>query len=117
VRRSSASYRQGTTTTCDTLWMGIPVIVLRGETHPGRVGFSLLKRIGLDECIACTEEEYVQRAVALANDLARLKQLRMSTREKMSESAVCRPEIFVPGLEREHREMWTRWCALASPST
>ena len=100
----------GTTTTCDTLWMGVPVIVLRGEAHAGRVGFSLLKRIGLDECIAFSEEEYVQRAVALANDVARLKQLRMCTRERMSASAVCRPEIFVPGLERAYREMWRCWC-------
>ena len=100
----------GTTTTCDTLWMGVPVIVLKGEAHAGRVGFSLLKRIGLNEGIACSEEEYIQRAVALANDVARLKQLRMSTREKMSASALCQPEIFVPGLERAYRELWGCWC-------
>ena len=100
----------GTTTTCDTLWMGVPVIVLKGEAHAGRVGLSLLKRIGLDECIACSEEEYVRRAVELANDAARLQRLRMSIREKMSESALCRPELFVPGLERAYREIWTCWC-------
>ncbi len=62
----------GTTTTCEALWMGVPVVTLRGDRHAGRVGASLLTQIGLTDLIADSVEEYVEIAVALAGDPARL---------------------------------------------
>jgi predicted O-linked N-acetylglucosamine transferase (SPINDLY family) len=53
----------GTTTTCDTLWMGIPVITMAGSTHVSRVGASLLARVGLDELVCANAESYVRQAI------------------------------------------------------
>ena len=52
----------GTTTTCESLWMGVPVIVMAGKQHSGRVGMSILHRLSLEECIANDEDEYVKKA-------------------------------------------------------
>jgi len=100
----------GTTTTCDTLWMGVPVIVLEGKAHAGRVGFSLLKQIGLDDCIAASEADYIQRAVDLAGDRERLTRLRSTIRNQMASSVLCQPERFVRELEKQFRQMWKEWC-------
>ena len=68
----------GTTTTCEALWMGVPVVTLVGRTHASRVGVSLLTRVGAPQWIAETEEDYVRIAVELAGDLAGLAVLRGS---------------------------------------
>ena len=64
----------GGTTTCDALWMGVPVVSLVGQTAVGRGGLSILSNVGLPELVARSEEEYVRIAVELANDLPRLSQ-------------------------------------------
>ena len=66
----------GTTTTCEALWMGVPVVTLRGDRHGGRVGASLLSQIGLTDLIANSVEEYLEIAVALARNPERLSDLR-----------------------------------------
>jgi predicted O-linked N-acetylglucosamine transferase (SPINDLY family) len=76
----------GTTTTCEALWMGVPVVTLEGTSHISRVGVSLLTNIGLSELIAKTEDEYVAIACRLAADEAGLRTLRMGLRERMRNS-------------------------------
>jgi len=76
----------GTTTTCDALWMGMPVVTLAGRMHAGRVGVSLLTAAGLPELIAQSPEEYIQIAATLAADPARLIQTHRDLRERMSRS-------------------------------
>ena len=66
----------GHTTTCETLWMGVPVLTLRGQRHATRMAASILTQVGLTEMIAATPEEYQARAVQLAGDLDRLAELR-----------------------------------------
>src|SRR6267142_1772918 len=58
----------GTTTSCEALWMGVPVVTLAGDRHAGRVGASLLTRVGLEDMIAHTADGYLATAVALARD-------------------------------------------------
>ena len=96
----------GTTTTCDALWMGVPVIALAGRTHVARVGVSQLTNIGLSELIAADVDSYVDIAVALANDLPRLTQLRGSLRERMKTSPLMDAPRFTRNLERAFHEMW-----------
>ncbi len=99
----------GTTTTCDALWMGVSVVALRGERHVGRVGASLLTRVGLEELIAETPEEYVAKAVALANDRERLVGWRRDLRERMRGSALGDARRFARTLEHAFRDMWQKW--------
>jgi len=103
----------GTTTTCEALWMGVPVITLAGRTHASRVGASLLGHIGFAEGIAQTEDGYVSAACALASDLPRLASLRQELRERTRTSAVCDEAGFVRDLESGFRRMWLERCAAA----
>jgi protein O-GlcNAc transferase len=99
----------GTTTTCEALWMGAPVITLAGNTHASRVGMSLLTNIGLPELVAATPEEYLTIAVDLANDLTRLRSLRESLRDRMKKSTLTDSNKFIAGIEALYRRMWERW--------
>lgn len=100
----------GTTTTCEALWMGVPVITLAGETHAGRVGVSLLTRAGLPELIAESPEDYVKIAVTLASDLKRLTDLRQGLRERLQRSPLMDAAGFTRSLEQAYREMWRKYC-------
>ena len=91
--------------------MGVPVISLAGRTHASRTGVSLLTAVGLSELLASSEEEYIQNAVGLANDLPRLASLRASTRERMQNSALTDAAGFARNLEAAFRVMWRTWCA------
>ncbi len=101
----------GTTTTCEALWMGVPVITIAGNRHAGRVGASLLTRVGLTDLIADTQDEYVDVAVRLAHDVERLAALRTGLRGQLARSPVCDGKAFAEQLEEAYRNMWGRWCA------
>lgn len=100
----------GTTTTCESLWMGVPVIVLSGETHVTRVGVSLLSNIGAKELIAQSSEEYVGKAVQLAGQVDRLKTYRSELRSMMQRSPLMNAADFVRDLETAYRRVWRMWC-------
>lgn len=76
----------GTTTSCEALWMGVPVITLAGCHHVARVGASILSCLGLPELVAGSAEEYLARASALANNPELLEKLRRTMRQRMSAS-------------------------------
>ncbi|MDX1433390.1 MAG: tetratricopeptide repeat protein, partial [Gammaproteobacteria bacterium] len=98
----------GATTTCEALWMGVPVVCLAGDRHAGRVGHSLLARAGLPELVAATTHEYVERAVALADDRNRLEALRSTLRERLLGSALTNARRFTADLEDSYRRMAER---------
>jgi predicted O-linked N-acetylglucosamine transferase (SPINDLY family) len=100
----------GTTTTCEALWMGVPVIALCGDRHAARVGHSLLAAVGMPELAAPSKQTYVEAAVALANDLDRLKVLRGGLRERLRASPLCDADAFARNIETAYREMWRTWC-------
>jgi len=89
----------GTTTTCEALWMGVPVVTLVGDAHVNRVSYSILKNIGFEETTAFSEEEYVNIAVDLAKNPDRLNVLRPTIHLMFAHSPVARPELFMPDLE------------------
>jgi predicted O-linked N-acetylglucosamine transferase (SPINDLY family) len=76
----------GTTTTCEALWMGVPVVTLRGDRHASRVGTSLVNAIGHAEWSADSEVDYVRLAAGLAGDAARLAAIRAGLRARMTAS-------------------------------
>ncbi len=90
----------GTTTTCEALWMGVPVIALMGNHHAARVSASLLTNIDLDELIASDIEDYISLAYKLANDADKLKILRLELRSRMISSKLCNSPVFTRQFER-----------------
>jgi len=100
----------GTTTTCEALWMGVPVITLAGNTYASRVGVSLLSNAGLPGLVAESPDEYVSMAVTLARDVERLQSLRKNLRDMMKASPLCDAKTFTEHLEKCYRMMWKTWC-------
>ncbi|HUQ52063.1 MAG TPA: tetratricopeptide repeat protein [Gammaproteobacteria bacterium] len=104
----------GGTTTCDALWMGVPVVSMTGTTAVSRGGSTLLANAGLGECVVATEAQYVALAAGLLRDRARLATLRAELRDRLQRSPVMDAAGFTRGLEAAYREMWRAWCAAAS---
>lgn len=101
----------GGMTTLEALWMGVPVVTIAGNSVVSRQTFSALSNIGLaDELAFPNVEAYVQGAVALASDRARLGELRQQIRPRMAASPLRQPEQFVRDLEALYRHMWEAWC-------
>lgn len=100
----------GTTTTCEALWMGVPVVTLSGERHVGRVGVSLLSRAGFGGWIAESPEHYVQIAARLAGDPHRLAEQRAAQRSIVARSPLTQAPRLTGELELAYREMWRTWC-------
>jgi len=100
----------GGTTTCDALWMGVPVVALQGFRSISRSAASILSTVGLTDWIAATPEDYVRLAAEFARDEALLAELRGSLRQKMRLSPIMDEAGFVRGLEDAYRTMWRAWC-------
>jgi predicted O-linked N-acetylglucosamine transferase (SPINDLY family) len=100
----------GGTTTCDALWMGVPVLTVAGSRPASRSAASVLTTVGLPEWIAPTAQDYVQRAVEFSRQRETISALRASLRERMRASPLMDEEQFTRELEQAYREMWRkRW--------
>jgi len=100
----------GGTTTCDTLWMGVPVITVPGLRSVSRSAASILTTVGLHDWIASTLEDYVRLALHFARDGAAITELRKSLRQTMRESPIMDEARFVHDIECAYRRMWRTWC-------
>lgn len=90
----------GTTTTCEALYMGRPVITMRGITHASNVSASLLHQVRLDRFVASNAIEYTSKAVALARDTVQLRDLHMTLRITTVSSQLCDAKSFTRNLEK-----------------
>ncbi|OWW21295.1 tetratricopeptide repeat protein [Noviherbaspirillum denitrificans] len=99
------------TTLFESLHMGVPYVTLAGRPSVGRVGSSILEGVGRPEWIARTEEEYVEKAVALASDLSALAALRAGLRAEMAASPLMDEPAFARKVEAAYREMFAIWSA------
>jgi protein O-GlcNAc transferase len=106
----------GGLTSCEALWMGIPVATLPGDRPASRQTVGFLDLLGLGGCAARSPAEYVRCAADLAADPDRLTMLRHSLRARMTKSPLCDGALFTPTLEAAFREMWRLWCAGEPPS-
>lgn len=96
----------GTTTTCESLYMGVPVVSLKGKgIHAQNVGATLLSAVGLADLAAQSEEEYVQKAASLARNVTRLSALRAGLRSRMLRSVLCDGPLHTSRLERLYGEL------------
>lgn len=93
-------------TTCDALYMGVPVVTLRGKTHGGRFGYSILENVGLGELCAKNLEGYVERAVMLAGDTEFLSSLRQKLRGMMAGSPLMDAAGYMKSLEQGYEIIW-----------
>jgi len=100
----------GTTTTCESLFMGIPVVTRAGHSHRSRVGASQLGSIGLQSLVAGNEDEYIDIAVSLSVNRKLLKEIRDGLREKMQSSPLMDAAGFTFDLESAYREVFAQWC-------
>jgi predicted O-linked N-acetylglucosamine transferase (SPINDLY family) len=98
----------GHTSACEALWMGVPVVALRGQRHSGRMVASILTCLELTELIAATPGDYCRIAVALAADASRRAALRVQLRGRMLASPLCDGAAFTRNLEAVYRQMWRR---------
>ena len=105
----------GTTTTCDALWMGVPVITLAGVSHVGRVGVSQMSNLGLQELIARDTDHYVDIAIALATDVPRLAALRGGMRVRVSASPLMDAPRLTKNLETAYDNMWSVYLSAQKP--
>jgi len=94
----------GTTTTCEALWMGVPVVTLAGKCHASRVGVSLLSGVGLSHLVAYSEEEYIDKAIQLAQDRQQRENLRENLRLMMAQS----PLMDGAGITRDVESAYCR---------
>jgi predicted O-linked N-acetylglucosamine transferase (SPINDLY family) len=101
----------GTTTTMEALWMGVPVVTLSGSTHRSRVGRSILTNVGLAGLVASSRDEFVDVARRLATDTERLRELRGTLRSTVGRSPVMDARGFGDALDAAYRQMWREWCA------
>jgi predicted O-linked N-acetylglucosamine transferase (SPINDLY family) len=92
------------------IWQGVPVVMLEGQTYVSRFGGSVLANVGLSSLIAQSVDEYIECAVGLAGDLARLAKLRAELRPTMAASPLLDFEGFTRHVEQAYRRMWHAWC-------
>jgi len=99
----------GGLTTCDSLWMGVPLVTCPGDTFAGRQSLSHLANVGLTALVARDRAEYEEMAVALATDLPRLAEIRAGLRERMANSPLCDGPRFAQHLGQMLRRVWSDW--------
>jgi len=103
----------GTTTSCEALWMGVPVLSLAGNRHASRVGLDILSRVGLADLVAHGTDEFIRLAIELSLNHARLRQLRSGMRQRMRDSTLMDAAAMGRHLGSAIREMWLAFCATA----
>jgi len=102
----------GTTTTCEALWMGVPVISFSGSRHAGRVGASLLTSVDLTNCLAQSQPAYEKTAIAIANTPEKLARLRQTLRQQMAASPLCDSAAYAQAFEAALHQLANHGSAL-----
>lgn len=100
----------GGTTTCDALWMGVPVITMPGVKSWSRSASSVLANLGLEDWVAGSEQDYVRRAVQFAAEQSTIAELRRTLRSRMLQSPIMDRKQFARDVEAAYRRMWYSWC-------
>jgi predicted O-linked N-acetylglucosamine transferase (SPINDLY family) len=100
----------GHTTACESMWMGVPMVTLRGTTHAGRMAASTITHAGRPQWVAENQDQFVSIAAGLAGDLNALAQVRRTLRDDMRHSRLCDGVTFAREFENLLRGAWKTWC-------
>ncbi len=95
----------GTTTTCEALWMGVPTVTYTGTKHVSRVGASIMSHVGLDDFVARDVEGYIEKAVSLSGNIDYLQSVREGMRKRLESSDLCNNKQFSEQVENAYRKM------------
>jgi protein O-GlcNAc transferase len=104
----------GATTTCESLWMGCPVISRYGENHVSRMSLSILNAAGMGEWAVPDEASYINTAVTLAQDLDKLAHFRATLRQRLRDSSLMDAATFTQHLEHHYRNIWREYCPISA---
>ncbi|MGB8225387.1 MAG: FkbM family methyltransferase, partial [Sedimentisphaerales bacterium] len=107
----------GTTTTCQAIFMGVPVITLTGKNHASRVGLDILSRLDMQFFSAQSSEEYVKKAVVLASKPEALAKIRTFMRQRLAASPLCNYGLITSDIENAYRKMWQDYCCSKTTET
>jgi protein O-GlcNAc transferase len=99
----------GTTTTCEATWMGVPTITLCREEHRNRVGKTILNQVGLEDFVANNSQEYIEKAIKYSKSISELSILKNSLRPIIENSYLCTPLAFTQNLEGLYQSLWKKW--------
>jgi len=105
----------GTTTTCESLWMGVPTITLMGKAHAGRVSASLLTSIGREDLIAEDQQAYINLATQLAGEGVRSANNRNDLRNQLASSPLVDGPAYTRKIEKIYHALWQSWCQKQEP--
>jgi predicted O-linked N-acetylglucosamine transferase (SPINDLY family) len=100
----------GHATTCESLWMGVPMLTLYGDRHASRLSASVLASAGLADWVAATSEEFIAKASQASSQVDQLGNLRSQLRRIVAQSALCDGASFTRQLEQTYRALWQSWC-------
>ena len=100
----------GTTTSCDLLWLGVPIISRQGNSHVSRTTSSLLNGVGLDSWVAQSDAHFISLCEEKSSDLFSLKKHRYSLREKMKTESIGHSAIFIIEFEKLIKQAWQMTC-------
>ncbi len=101
----------GSTTALNAAWMGVPTLTLRGKTLAGSAGAVWMASLGLERFVVTSQDEFVERGIALANDRAALAEIRGGLRERCRQSTAFQPARVAHSVSDAFRLAWQRWCA------
>jgi predicted O-linked N-acetylglucosamine transferase (SPINDLY family) len=100
----------GVTTTCHAAWMGVPTLCIAGDRLASRGAMAVMSHLGLQNFVAKDQDDLINKAINLANDLSELVKIRATLRRRFNASALSQPKLVADSLGSEFRLMWSRWC-------
>jgi predicted O-linked N-acetylglucosamine transferase (SPINDLY family) len=100
----------GHTTACESIWMGVPFVTIRGAAHAGRMAASALIHAGAGDMVADDADGFVKVATHLARDVARISEMRKTLRQRVAQSRLCDATKFTREWEAALRQAWATWC-------
>lgn len=109
ISLDTAPYTGGLTT-CESLFMGVPVVTLRGKLHGARFGASILRSADIGELVADSQMEYVKKVVQLASNKELIQRYRSALREHLLKSRLMDGKAYMKELEENYRRIWRRFC-------